>query len=234
MKPTSISTLFLVAVVSLAVVGTSYAAWTSEIFIRGTVNTGSLQVDITEYSGTTVWKVYGTGAPADEVYIQHWSTNGTADPMPQTVYPNATCVEVAWAGANASSSADYDIDMYWQNVFPLGTALHADFVLQYQGTVPAKINAIVGEYDVNSSWVDDYLSYEVYARTGPSANWTLLADPLGYQMHQGYELHVLMWLDLPQLPELMNRTASGHVAVQFIQWNEYTGAWYQEGNSTAV
>jgi len=43
--------LFLVAVVALTLVGTSYAAWTSSIAINNTVSTGTVDVQITDANG---------------------------------------------------------------------------------------------------------------------------------------------------------------------------------------
>ena len=40
-------------------------------FSGGTVETATVDLEVYDYSGTWAWKVWGTGAPADEIVISN-------------------------------------------------------------------------------------------------------------------------------------------------------------------
>ena len=58
MKRDKIEALFLVSVLALSGIGIAYAGWTDTIFVSGTVQTGYVGYEVTEYTGTWVWKHY--------------------------------------------------------------------------------------------------------------------------------------------------------------------------------
>ena len=60
MKRNKLGSIFLVSILALAGVGISYAGFTDEIFIYGTVNTATVDIVVVPwFSGTWVWKIWG-------------------------------------------------------------------------------------------------------------------------------------------------------------------------------
>ena len=60
-KKGKIGTIFLVSILALAGVGISYAGFTDYIFVYGTVDTATVDIELTDwYSGTFVWNGFST------------------------------------------------------------------------------------------------------------------------------------------------------------------------------
>jgi hypothetical protein len=168
MKRNKMGSLFLVSILALAGVGRSYAGFTDEIYIYGTVDTATVTLDIVCYSCTFVWKIWAIpDVPfevpepdplfwdideANEIAIYHGPCEDTGllnltfyDPGG---YQICNYELVSWATAEAGDTTmqdvngddiTSDIDVEFYNLFPCIDFI-VDFVLHYTGSIPAKVN----------------------------------------------------------------------------------------------
>lgn len=238
MKTAKLGAIFLISIMALAGVGAGYAAWFDTITIQGTVNTGSVGWDVTGYSGTWVWKVYGCGAaPDDECVITTTST--------PPVYDGCTVELISYSyaeqteGDGDSGPVDDSVSVVFHNLFPC-INFEADFWITYTGSVPGKINDITftdlwpeGEDEIYIDWFTD-LEITIYDENDNEID--VITNPYildGYQLHYGYKIHVVMIIHLPQYYDwnndnvdeptdyLMDLTGSFGLDVEVVQWNEY-------------
>jgi hypothetical protein len=135
--------LALALVMALGSLGVAYAAWTDQVYVVGTVNTGTLDIDICGVSSTFVYKVPGTpdtGYGPETVVDYYYSTEGDYTP------PGGEAMLVAQAITEDTSvwkeeGEIVDTDsatMSFQGVFP-GIDFLTDIELEYLGSVPAKV-----------------------------------------------------------------------------------------------
>jgi hypothetical protein len=231
MKTAKIGVIFLASALSLAGIGISYAAWTDTIYIQGTVNTGSFGWHFSEYSGTWVYKV-PVGVPGgdpegNEIAVRHYTYQaGWNGPLMVNGW-----IPVAHARAYQGVD-DHHAIVEFVNIFPC-IVFEADVTIEYTGSVPGILNAI-GFYDLQTYpenyWpepgtdeelIDQYttITVAVYDETG-----ALVYDGVPYvglQFHQGYTIHAVMTIHLPQDNTLMNLSGDFGVFAEIIQWNEY-------------
>lgn len=225
MNPTKIGVIFIVSALALAGVGIGYSAWTDTIYIDGTVSSGSVEWHFIDYSGTYVWKVYG--APDTGYGLE---TVVTSDPT-YSVDP-ANGFRVAYAEAVEGLDDSHAIVTY-DNLFPC-IDFEADVVIEYDGTIPGKINA-VGFYDLDThpenywpeegdevliDWYTD-LYIDIYDGEDLIVDNIDPALLMGYQLHYGYEIHIVMKIHLPQDDTLMGLSGNFGVFAEVVQWNEY-------------
>jgi len=167
MKRNKTGAMFMVSVLALAGIGISYAGFTDAIYVYGTVDTATVDIDwIGWYSGTWVYKIWGFPVdpqlPADwtepflydldnEILIYRGFTKD--QPLESDVLAWATANEgtaelVAYAeageGGTGMSLPDTtavvsDVDMEYDNLFPC-IDFCADFIFHYGGSIPAKVN----------------------------------------------------------------------------------------------
>jgi hypothetical protein len=233
-----IGLLALALVLALGALGVGYAAWEDSVTITGTVETGSVDIEIIDYSSTTIWKSHDYN---NEIYIQHtWANPGSdrvSDPDPTSkvdAFPNweeegdpgSSGVDpVAYAEASEYVGADYDISVEICNAFP-ETELTADFLLHYAGTVPAKITVSNLGFtdntdDPNDVDIKDYVHIKYYQSTIAGGADTLIDDPvIGDQWHYCNYILVQITVDLDQIDnlQLQSGTIDGTITVK--QWNE--------------
>ena len=89
-----IGTVFLVSMLALAGLGASYAGFSDMITVYGEVATATVELEITGYSGTWVYKVLSTGA----VYTTH---------IPNEMQGNPDYLLVAYSEAMPDPSGIY-------------------------------------------------------------------------------------------------------------------------------
>jgi hypothetical protein len=141
MRQAKIGAIFLMLIISLASVGAGYAAWKDIIMIDGTINTGSVDLEISSYSGTWVFKDTVT----DECFIE-----------PVNIPPNANCILVASSYAtdyldpDTGLPVDDRVMIYFNDLFPCINFI-ADVWFHYNGTIPAKIQ-FVDEFVYTNPW----------------------------------------------------------------------------------
>jgi hypothetical protein len=164
MKRNKVGSIFMVSVLALAGIGISYAGFYDEIYVYGTVDTATVEIDwIGWYSGTWVWKIWiidPVGEPPlppgpydyysiqEEILIYRGF---------QAHYPGAAAIE-NWASANGfgamlvsyavakpgqminpETDEPFDVEMEYDNLFPC-IDFCADFIFHYGGSIPAKVN----------------------------------------------------------------------------------------------
>ena len=206
---TKIASLFLISVVALAGVGVGYSAWIDTIYIEGTVSTGYLSYDIVEYSETWAYKYL---IDDSIVYFDH-----EIDPDPDYVY-------VADAQAHDGTGTGYDVIMTFNNAFPCAE-LTADFIFQYTGSIPVKINQMSFGY-VSGYDFSDYLTYEAHPATWDGTQWIIddsIDVGLGYQLHDCDHVWVGVMLHIDVNDnDMQSQTGYFGGTIELIQWNEYT------------
>lgn len=153
--------MFLALVIALAGIGGAYAAWTDTLTISGTVNTGTVDIDLVKVSGTWVFKVVDNPDYPDEVAVIHHDTNV---PFPQPLNGDGTLSElIAYAnptidggrnveGDHLSETANV-VTVTWDHLFP-SVWFMVDILWHYDGSVPAKVNTITWDHGADT-WLDD-------------------------------------------------------------------------------
>jgi hypothetical protein len=233
-----IGLLSLALVLALGTLGVGYAAWTDSITITGSVSTGTVDLDIVDYSNTWVWKT--DNVSAGEILLVHdWDSAPASQPpaeaidaFPNSPYPPNTpgsdgVDPVAYADASNTSYGDpliKQITVDIVNAFPIETAdgyLSADFLLHYAGTIPVKVQVVdvsaTGELDPEDI---DILYYESNASGDRIGDAMSIA---GMQLHYCDYIVVVVTVDLSENEaddQGLTSTISGSIEVK--QWNEYT------------
>ena len=225
--------LALAMVIALGALGVAYTAWTDNVYIKGTVYTGTLDIDITGVSSTFVYKV--PGAPdigyGPETVVHY--VYGETDPLPPV---GGTLVASAITVADTTPDADM-ATITFTGLFP-EIDFWADVELEYLGSVPAKVS--VAEIFANDTsdtvlaalWQrgkdtkDDPVRYGAWIDGEISINdgisWTTVDDPLGLQLHRFDLVHVTLHIRLPQEAQFQNLSNLGFTGiVTVIQWNQY-------------
>jgi len=204
-----IGLLAMALIMALGALGIGYAAWTDTINVTGTVHTGTLNIDVTGYSGTWVYKVPGD-IQNNEIYISR-PTN-----VPPTGIPNNPTPFLV-ASAVATSGGEDAITVTFDNLFP-SVDFIADATLTYTGTVPAKINSIDWDFgDVD--WIERGIREGwIYATARNAQQQPVL---LGFQMHQGDTVYLELHIQIPQDNTLMDLSGEFSANIEIVQWNEY-------------
>lgn len=177
---TKLGTTFLVAMFALAGIGISYAGFTDEIYIYGEAETATVKLCIEDFSSTEIWKVLGTGAPADEIFREHWyptipfddpfgaNFDGllTEDDAIEDGGTDAAFVAGAYAypylqdkdGTTSPQPPVCEKTVYvdFVNMFPCQD-FTVDFVVSYEGTIPVKLlDFVVDTYALDETELPDF------------------------------------------------------------------------------
>ena len=213
-----IGLLCLALVLALGALGVGYAMWQDTVTIEGTVNTGSVDLDIVELSSTWVYKVPGEDP---EIVVNHARIPG----IHATADPNAPAngILVASATADIVSLTDYAdniVTMTFDNIFPTNEPIMADVMLHYTGSIPAHVNVseTFGGDDLSPYLVQYWL-----LSTDDGANWVPLETEM-LQLHQCNLLWLTVYLD-PALLQAVGKDAQGlsgtfTKTITVYQWNE--------------
>jgi hypothetical protein len=248
MNKNKIGTLFLVSALALAGIGISYAGFTDTISIFGEVDTATVVLDVIDYSGTDVYKVWDvqddvTPPNDDMATYEHENElliyRGMITDLPseQTVIGWAednggSAERVSFAKASADPCGVYDVLVEFDNLFPC-VPHTADIVVEYTGSIPAKLWASQDiEYDATNgpNWVDskdwieylyddtDAITYEIYSYDDGIIGDTELG--LGHQVHEGDMVYIAMTIHIPQDNIYQGCSAEFWVNIHALQWNE--------------
>ena len=229
MNSSKIGTIFFVSVLALAGVGISFAGLTDNIHVYGTVSTATVDLEVHNYSGTWVWKIWGClDAPDDEIYIY----TGYEENIPDvaTMFPGCNIELVSWAkGRNAMASDPinpdtglaYDAIVEFHNLFPC-IDFHADIVFHYNGTIPAKIiNVDMGwtgeDTELPDGTTGDWLAY--LKDTG-GLTYHLGQSPIPTQIHYCDYLYFYTNIHLPQNNLFQGLSGTGYLTIEVQQWND--------------
>ncbi|MBN2600077.1 MAG: hypothetical protein JXA75_06010, partial [Candidatus Thermoplasmatota archaeon] len=213
MKKDKIGTVFFVSILALAGVGASFAGLSDIITVYGTVSTATVEFEIS-YSGTDVWKVYGPGAPEDEVVI--W-TGFSDDPLRptkaslETQYPGCTALLVASSWAMPGTNG-FDVDVVYDNIFPC-VPFKANIAAHYIGSIPAHVTISNLVWNSGEEFFGSHLVFYSYLVYGNSVNFPL-------QMHYCDTLTIEVTITLPQLDALQGKSGSFSFDIEAIQWND--------------
>lgn len=213
-----IGLLCLALVLALGTLGVGYAAWSDTIYIEGTVNTGSVDINVEYYSGTDIYKDLDT----DAVVTVYWLKDATGSVVWSSGTPPTNGLLVAWAAAKPGQ-ADDTVVVSFNNTFPCQT-LVADFIVHYEGTIPAMVTA---DINTNDQWLEDLWNDGdagvCGARVDINGGFEFIEpiEELPIQMHYCDYAKVWLWVKLPQDNALMNQTGSFNATITAIQWNKY-------------
>jgi len=231
-----IGLLALALVLALGALGVGYAAWTDTVTIEGTVNTGTVDLVVEEYSGMWMWKIPG-GRPdyelsTDPAYTPT-ATGGDYDDPFIVAYSSAAQTS---AGATPAP-VDDSVTVTFDNLFPLtdaaGTVIpwEADFECHYVGSIPVKVmlEAIEIEADKGSDFSDLTIDISGYVKLDGATSWTKVtpAELEGTQLHYCDWVRFVIEILVPQhageAENVPNMGQSGTITgqIKVIQWNEY-------------
>jgi len=211
-----IGLLSLALVLALGTLGVAYAHWTDTITIEGTVNTGSVDINVEYYSGTDIYKDVSN----DGIVVVKWVKDATGQIIWSNGTPPANGILVAWACAEPGEENDTVVVTY-NNTFPCQN-LTADFIVHYTGTVPAHVYA---EIDTDDPWLEGLWNSGdagVYGALVDMEGGYQFIEPieqLPIQMHYCDYAKVWLWLHLPQDDAYMNLTGSFNATITAVQWN---------------
>jgi len=235
-----IGLLALALVIALGSLGVAYSVWTDEVYIEGTVQTGTLNVNAMGSSSTFAYKVPGGGdvgyGPETEVHY----CPGYADQYPPDGVEGEDYILVASAVATFDNGpTDPDTAaMAFSGLFP-GVDFRADLKMLYMGTVPAKVSVaticppkgscgpVLGElWAMGESTKNDATRYGIWMEAEHTANAdstkTQYNDPLGIQLQHFDELEVTLHVRLPEDPDYENLDGLSFTGIiSVIQWNLY-------------
>ncbi len=207
--------LILALVFALGALGAGYAMWSDEIVIKGTVNTGTVDITVDEYSSTYVYKD-----------LDNNELINSDEPM------EGNYLLVAYATAEEAVNSDADVIMTFDNLFP-GEIYCADFGGEYTGTIPVHVAADIAVCGEDAEafadlWDLGYINYVVQV-WDTEENEVEIGDVV--QLHQGYRYNVALCIEIPQEIELDDQVVnskeflSGKSAcfvakIVAYQWNE--------------
>jgi predicted ribosomally synthesized peptide with SipW-like signal peptide len=216
-----IGILCLALVLAVGSLGIGYAAWTDTLTIDGTVNTGTVDIDLYELSSTLVYKDLDT----DLAVVVHqrknlrdlgggigWSVVNVP-PIPSNGLLVASAIATLGGG-------DPDVVFTWTNIFP-SIDFTADVVWHYNGSIPAKVNDIDWGLASGSEWLAPYTTLSMVIIDSLDAGRIDDIVDEGYQLHYSDEILLEVTIHLPQDNDLMDKTASGWLNIEVVQWNEY-------------
>lgn len=146
MRRNKIGVMFIVTALALAGVGITYAGWTDTITVSGTAESGDVDMNIVEYSGTWVYKVDDHGIAK---VAGHYGPNENPGPdnMPADIlteagyYDEDTDTKYEWvaaAWAEPTPNVDDSVTITFENLFPCQDFV-ADFIVEYDGSIPARL-----------------------------------------------------------------------------------------------
>ncbi|MDG6219758.1 MAG: hypothetical protein QCI00_10040 [Candidatus Thermoplasmatota archaeon] len=221
-----IGTIFFVSMLALAGIGISYAGFTDMITISGSVTTGTVEMNVVDYSGTWLWKVWGSEQPTDEVIIFEGKTSVyTEDYMLgelTRLYPDCDYEKISYAYAKEGTQG-YDVDMIFSNIFPC-TEYTADVYIHYIGSVPAHVNVTDFTYPVifdrSDLWDWDFIAQKgIINPTTGGYDYTETSFPV--QLHDCNHLYIEFMLHMLQpsdVNDFQGQEYSFSFNINAIQW----------------
>jgi hypothetical protein len=241
-----IGLLALALVIALGALGIAYAAWTKSVYVQGTVNTGTLDIDIMAVSSTFVYKVPGALELVEpdpeegvEVYkdtVVHY-VDGDVDPYPYTPSTTPPGYLVASAVTTFVNNDSDEATMTLSGLFPC-IDFQTDLQLEYHGTVPGIVDMAVltpddagdtvltelwdlgkatkGTAEPTGIWLDGFIN------RNDGNGWIEILEPEGLQLHRFDQVHVTLHVHLPEGEDYQNIDSLAFTGlIRVIQWNEY-------------
>ena len=229
MSKKKIGLLALALVFALGALGVGYASWNDTIFVTGTVNTGSVNLEIVELSSTYVFKCPDEQPTdqepiPDEMVVVHQRVNmRPSDGITWSVInvppmPGCECELVS--SAVTTSPGDDLITVTFTNAFPC-VELTADFIVHNEGSIPVYANAYITDLTGDYAQLGDACSVEFY-KWDEEAQQTV-GEPMvdcPVQLHHCDYVYCVMKVHLPQNDAYQGLNGGFSAQIQAIQWNE--------------
>jgi len=230
-----IGVIFLVSVLALAGIGISYAGWTDSIAVSGTVQTGKVMFEVTEYSGTWVWKqisTHGKITHTGSVAATDLNEDGKLNDDPNGFYGNNDYELVAYSYAhNSVQTVNEQVYFEFVNLFPC-VDFSADFKFTI-GTIPVFLTATQVVWtnekinNVPTPWINGIpdapvptIGVKIYDAAGNQI-YPTTADKI--QLHPGVTYTWVLTIHIPQDNAYMNAYAEGSASMSIIQWSDDCG-----------
>jgi len=192
-----IGLICLALVLTLGALGVTYSAWTDTVTINATVQTGSVDLDVQDMSGTDVYKLED-----GSLYRIHW----------YNVRPEPPAGSILIAHAIAEETADDEVTVTFDNLFPCIDFV-ADFEYHCAGSVPVNVKYTQVIKGIPESWVTI------------TRGWPSIGDSVpivdGYQLHYCDMDAIYILIHVPQEDAAMNVSGTITMTLEAIQFNEY-------------
>jgi hypothetical protein len=225
-----LGTLFIAALISLAGIGITYAGWIDTITVTGTVQTGTVQFEVTEYSGTWVWKhiqTHGIETHTGTVADNDINQDGIQNDDPDGYYNNEEYELIAFSYAY-DQVTDEEVGFQFVNIFPC-IDFKADFKFKI-GTIPIFLTGTGLEWtdqkidDIQQQWIKGIpevcvaptVTELIYDESG---NQIWPSNDL-VQLHPNEEYLWKLTIHIPQHNAYMNAYAQGSCSFDIIQWSD--------------
>jgi hypothetical protein len=232
MKHNKTGTIFIVFVLALAGIGISYAGFTDVINVYGSVDTATVDIVKTDYSGTDVWKVYavvpGAIPPTGEIVIWHGFVSDTTRPTEESLELQyrgceADLISSSWAKSGTTHGDKlYDVDMVWDNIFPC-IDFSADVIIHYAGTIPAHVDVTELVWDDTGDNFDfsDYTTFHAYWYILGSNGWEKGSEvTFPVQMHYCQYIGIEVTIHIAQDNLLQDKHGEFSFDITALQWND--------------
>jgi hypothetical protein len=247
MRKNKIGSLFLVAALALAGIGISYAGFTDTITVFGEVETGTVELKVVDYSGTDVYKVWDWKVTDPDPSGWNWTAETIIDKAEETVIisgfegelPTESEVIEFFTGNNGYADGaelvahamaeagigDNEVFMNYTNLFPCKW-FKADFVIHYDGSIPAKLYADILPDDTDSDWLLELDNLLQVYKVEPDGAGGWIKGELVDQGHQVHKCNYTLWelsFHVPQSNDYQDRSGSFTARIGALQWNEDPG-----------
>lgn len=226
MKGKKIGTLFMVSILALAGVGISYAGWNETLSVTGTVQSADVSFDITEYSGTWVYKMPNHGR---EIVSSYYTD------MDNTHTPPTDFVELVASSWAEPGGEDCDVKFTFGNLYPL-VEFKADFKFTI-GSIPVHLTTdpfASIEWTEGSDFIqelidhpDGYVTIEILDEDDnviwpipETATTSVIENDDIIQLHQWETYQWVLKIFIPQdNNKFMNEYAEAEMTMDISQWN---------------
>jgi len=201
MKRYRLGIIFIASIIAITSIGYGLSFWTDSISIFGTISTGDVSLELTDFSGTWVYENISNG---DCI-------------VSDTELFNDSLILVAYSKATRGND-DYDALIIFENIFP-SIIFKSDVSIKYTGSIPGTISNISFDFNSSNEWIKDLIeSGEIYSTIQDSSNGNI---SLGHILHKDDEININFYIHIPYKKELMNVSGVLYVNFKVVQWNEY-------------
>ena len=212
-----IGLICLALVLTLGALGVGYAAWTAEVAINGTVQTGSLDLVVIRTNGDDVYKDLARG----ELVYCHWIQD-VGGAKQYSTQPPANGLLVAWTPSELTS--DDHVTISYNNLFPFDGGPWGGFVtsalIHARGSVPMHLKVTPTVVGIPESWVS--YTWFVYNSDGTLFGTGHLLEELdGIQLHYCMTVSIGIIVTVPQDDAAMSQKGTIRLTIEGIQWNKY-------------
>ena len=222
-----------VSMMILAGIGISYAGFTDEITIHGDVQTGSVDINLLQWDGVLLWKIWNwdgfqfpgtftqwTIDPDNEIAVFRFPWNdGTIQREQSQLEMHGNVELVSTVEVTPGTTHDYDIT--YTNVFP-SFDYTAALIFKNEGSIPSKIQWPTINHESGVDFTS-YITIKAYTYTqGLFDAWfkdvEIPMQDFPYQVHQGDVFGFELTLNLPQNNDYQNVNSEFSFDISAIQW----------------